>query len=550
MSPKIRIQLSVMMFLQYFFWGVWYVSAGPYLTNTVKFSGNEVGTTYAMAPLAAIVSPFIVGMIADRFFATQKVLGILHIAGAILLWLASTFTTGENPSALAFNTMLFIFFLCYMPTLGLTNSLSFHQMSDPDKHFPLIRVLGTIGWIFGGLLITFLGIDAAETAVERGVWQFHIAAASGVVLGVFCFTLPHTPPLSAGKQVTVRDVLGLDALQLMKDRSFSVFMCCSFLICIPLAFYYAFAATSIGHVGITRVTAWMTLGQWSEVLFMLVMPFCFVRLGAKYMLLVGMLAWALRYVLFALGAPDGVFWMLIIGVVLHGICYDFFFVTGQIYVDKVAPKAIRASAQGFLVFMTIGLGMFIGSKIAGTIVQNYQVPVVGKNALAFKVSSKEVQERNEQGKPAVKTVWNVSEGSYVAWGDPKPYEFGNIVAVVTEDSLSSSNQETITGSATATEADPVAKIEVFQELIQKDEETGIYVSVNDQKKGESDAAYQQRPPQYLAMNFSQLEERLVPDWKTIWLWPAIMAFVVLVAFVALFHEPARAEPATAADVEA
>jgi nucleoside transporter len=316
-----------------------------------------------MAPLAAMISPFIVGMIADRFFATQVVLGVLHILGGALLWAAGVSTLGENPDPSTFNGLLLGHFLCYMPTLGLSNTLCFHKMDNPEKQFP-------IGWIAGGFLITLAALDATGVIRESAVWMFKLGAISGVILGLYCFTMPNTPPASAGKKVTARDVLCIDAIRLLRNPSFAIFMICSFIICIPLSFYYAFAAACLADVGVEGVTLKMTFGQISEIFFMVLMPLFFARLGVKKMLLVGMLAWAARYALFAFGAADPaspVTSMLLAGVILHGICYDFFFVTGQIYVDKVAPKEIRGSAQGFLVLVTLGAGMFIGAHIAGQI---------------------------------------------------------------------------------------------------------------------------------------------------------------------------------------
>jgi nucleoside transporter len=532
MSPIVFGKLSVMMFIQYFFWGVWYVSAGPYL-DRVGFSGTEIGTTYAMAPLAAIISPFIVGMVADRFFATQKVLAVLHIAGAVLLWAASTFTTGDDPSATWFNTLLFCHFLCYMPTLGLTNSLSFNQMKNPDKEFPFIRVLGTIGWIVGGLVITWFAIDAKETLLEKGVLQFHIGAIAGVVLGLYCFALPNTPPPSKGKKVTARDVLGLDALQLLKSPSFAIFMISSFLVCIPLSFYYTLAATSVGHVGMTGVTAKMSLGQASEVLFMLVMPLFFARLGVKWMLVVGMGAWALRYGLFAFGAPDGVVWMLMTGIALHGICYDFFFVTGQIYVDKIAPKRIRSSAQGFLILVTLGVGMFIGALVAGMTKDAYDVPTVGEGSLAFDVESKEVEETVEDGTVTKTIVWNIGAGDYIRWGDGKEFVLAKIVDASKDGKFKAAKEiDNIEESATPSKDDPAILVEVFA----KDSDSGSYTSPNAQKTDESDEDFKTRPKNYKQTNISKLKTKLVPDWKSIWIWPGAMAAIVLVIFALLFRE--------------
>jgi nucleoside transporter len=365
MDLGIRTKLSIMMFLQYFLWGAWFVSMSSYVSATLGFSDAQKGLIYSMSPIGAIVAPFFVGMIADRFFATERILAVLHLAGGALLFGLSM--TGSYET---FLPLMLIFFLCYMPTLALTNSLSFSHMSDPERQFPGIRVLGTIGWIAAGLLIGFLDLGLSNR-------QLQIGAGASLLLAVFCLTLPHTPPPKANHAVRVRDVLGLDALALMKSWSFSVFVVGSFLICIPLQFYYSFAEGFLKEIGVDNAVGKMTYGQMSEIFFMLVMPVFFVRLGVKYMLLVGMGAWAVRYFLFSLGNIDDRLWMLYGGILLHGICYDFFFVTGYIYVDKKAPDSIRASAQGFITLVTWGVGGFIGSNLAGTIGQYFST---GPNA--------------------------------------------------------------------------------------------------------------------------------------------------------------------------
>ena len=336
-----------MMFLQYFIWGAWYVPMGTYLNETLKFDGQQVGLAYGSTALAAMISPFFVGMVADRFFATERILAGLHLAGAALLFYVSTL--GDFAT---FYPLLVVYTLFYMPTLALTNSLSFHQMKDPGREFPGIRVLGTIGWIIAGYTIDLFGFG-------KSAGMFQTAAVASAVLGLMSFALPHTPPARLGHAITARDVLGLDALKLMKDRSFAIFVLGSFLICIPLQFYYAFANAFLSEIGLVNPTSKMTLGQWSEIFFMLVMPWFFSRLGVKWMLIVGMLAWTARYALFATGDTGALVWMLYVAILLHGICYDFFFVTGQIYTDKKAPIEIRAAAQGFIAFVTLGVGMFM-----------------------------------------------------------------------------------------------------------------------------------------------------------------------------------------------
>jgi nucleoside transporter len=362
MTTITRVKLSALMFLQYFVWGAWYVTMGTWLGETLKFSGGQIGLAYGTTALAAMISPFFVGMIADRFFATERILAVLHLVGAVALFLASTQTSFG-----ALYGVLLVYTLCYMPTLALSNSLSFHHMADPGRQFPGVRVLGTIGWIVAGLTIGTLGLEA--TAVPM-----RMAAAASVLLGVFSLALPHTPPQRLGHRPTLRDVLGLDALKLMQDRSFAVFVLGSFLVCIPLQFYYAFTNPFLNEIGVVNAAGKMTLGQMSEIGFMLVMPWFFRRLGVKYMLLVGMAAWTARYVLFAFGDNGALVWMLYGGILLHGICYDFFFVTGQIYVDTKAPDDLRAAAQGFIAFVTLGVGMFIGSWLSGLVVDAYAVP--------------------------------------------------------------------------------------------------------------------------------------------------------------------------------
>ena len=360
MSPSVRLKLSILMFLQYFVWGAWSVTTGTWLGQTLGFSGSQIGLAFGTTAIAAMISPFFVGMVADRYLATEKILAALHLVGAVILFFAST-QTSFGP----FFTVLLAYTLCYMPTLALSNSLSFHQMKDPEREFPLVRVLGTIGWIVAGLFIGSLGLEA--TAVPM-----RLAAAGSAVLGLFCFALPHTPP-RGGRRATLSDVLGLDALKLLRERSFAVFVIGSFLVCIPLQFYYAFANPFLNELQVSNAAGKMTLGQMSEVAFMLVMPWFFRRLGVKYMLLVGMAAWTTRYVLFAYGDNGSLVWMLYAGILLHGICYDFFFVTGQIYVDRKAPPDLRAAAQGFIAFVTLGVGMFIGSWVSGRVVDAYAV---------------------------------------------------------------------------------------------------------------------------------------------------------------------------------
>jgi nucleoside transporter len=364
MDSKARAQLSVMMFVQFFIWGAWYVTAPNYL-NTIGFTANDIGWTYTIGPLACIISPFFVGMIADRFFAAQKVVGVLHLLGGLLVLYATTLMKAAPASPNAINLAMFAHTLVYFPTIALTNTIAMKNVSNSEKEFPLIRVFGTIGWIAAGLALSWL---KWETTIS----MFYLTAAAAIAMGLFSFTLPDTPPEATGK-ASAAQILGLDAFVLFKNRSYLIFMIASMLICIPLAFYYQITSRVVEMTGLP-IGQTMSYGQMSEIFFMLVMPLCFARLGVKWMLAVGMLAWVARYALFAFGAPAQVRWMIILGILLHGVCYDFFFVTGQIYTDQVAPKEIRAQAQGLLVLFTLGLGMAIGAKVAGIIETQHTPP--------------------------------------------------------------------------------------------------------------------------------------------------------------------------------
>jgi nucleoside transporter len=355
MRIKIRLQLSTLMFLQYFVWGAWYVTISTYLTNTLHFRPVEVGLVFGTFSIAAMISPFFVGLVADKFFATEKTLGVLHLLGAVVFYLLSHIQTFG-----LFYAGLLLYALCYTPTMALSNSISFHQMEDPGKQFPGVRVLGTIGWIAAGMTIGFM-------KVESSVVQLYVAAVVSAILGLYCFTLPHVPPKKDTK-ATFAEIIGLDALKLFKERAFAIIIIASVLTCIPLSFYYSWTNPFLNEIGMKFAASKMTMGQMSEFFFMLVMPFFFIRLGVKRMIMVGMIAWILRYLLFAFGNNEALVWMLYTGIILHGVCYDFFFVTGQIFVDKRAPKYLKASAQGMITFATYGLGMFIGTWFSGLMV--------------------------------------------------------------------------------------------------------------------------------------------------------------------------------------
>jgi nucleoside transporter len=364
MKLSITIRLSLMMFMEFFIWGAWFVTMGTYLSRTLGASDVQNSMAYGTQSLGAIIAPFIIGLIADRFFSAQKILGIIHLAGAVLMYMLSQQTDFDG-----FYPLILSYMILYMPTLALVNSVSFGQLTDPEKQFSTLRVWGTIGWIVAGLIIGWLGWEQKNALANT----FMLAAVVSAALGVFSFFLPDTPPKGSGKKVSLADIVGLDALKLLKDRNFLVFFLSSMLICIPLAFYYQEANKFLNEIGFSNAAGKMTLGQISETLFMILMPLFFRRFGIKTMLLIGMGAWVLRYVLFSMGDTDSLASFLYLGILLHGICYDFFFVTGQIYTEKRAGKNVKSAAQGMITLATYGAGMFIGFWLAGQVTESYKI---------------------------------------------------------------------------------------------------------------------------------------------------------------------------------
>lgn len=460
MNSSIVPRLSVMMFLQFFAWGAWFASLAAALSSNNLSAA--IGDAYASAPIAAIFAPLFLGLVADRLFASEKVMGILMlVGGAIMLAIPAVADKGaESSNVLVW--LILCHLLCYMPTLGLGNTIAFtHIPSQQD--FPKIRVWGTIGWIAAGLLVGAMGWS-------NKFQIFWLGAVSSLMLGVYCFSLPSTPPPLKGKPMDVRSLLMLDAFKLLTDFNFLVFAVCSTLICIPLAYYYGMTSAFLNHTGFSQSAATMTIGQMSEIIFMLLIPFFFRRLGLKLMIMIGMACWVIRYALFAYGAPDQVTWMLILAIALHGICYDFFFVTGFMYTDQKAPPAIRGQAQGLLVFLTQGIGMFFGYRI-------------------------------------------MAAGSFL--GIPLDFTIGKYGEQVTN-----SDEYTAALNQATGQAESVGFFETFTKMFSRSLPEGL------------DA---------------DLLNSTMEQWKNFWMFPSIMAAIVLVIFALMFWDTAKAAPESSPD---
>jgi nucleoside transporter len=360
MKPKMIVVLSFMMFLQYYIWGSWYVTMGTFMTEFLGSTGIQIGAVYSALAIATMISPFFVGMIADRYFAAQRLMGVLHIVGGVLLFMASK-VESNGP----FYWVILLYSLAYMPTIALSNSVAFRQMTDPGKQFPTVRVFGTVGWVVAGFMIAILGIEKTPAT-------FYMAAVVSVGLGIISFMLPDTPPQAQTKS-SAKAILGIDALILFRERPYLIFFISAIFVCIPLSFYFGFANLYLNQSGMENAAGKMVMGQISEALFILAIPFLFNRIGVKKMLLIGMSAWILRYLCFAFGNMGANLWMLYLGIILHGVCYDFFFVTGYMYTEKKSNERIKNTAQGLFTFVTYGLGMFIGTWFSGFVTSHYTV---------------------------------------------------------------------------------------------------------------------------------------------------------------------------------
>jgi len=359
MNRKLQFRLSLLQILQFFIWGSWFVTGGTYMLETLNFTGRQVGWVYTNFSIAATVTPLFMGVLADRLFAAEQLLAVLHLIGGALLFWASNVTDFT-----AFNTIILLYVLSYLPTFALSNSLCFHHVEDSKRDFPKIRVWGTISWIAAGLMVSYLNI-------ENQVTPFKIAAGCSVFQAIYCLTLPHTPPTKKEKMSLLDTIIGPEIRSLFKERSFAVLVICIGLICIPLSYYYSFVNPFLNEIGVADAAAKMSLGQVVEILLLLALPWLFTKLRLKTIIFMGLFAWGARYGLFILGIHWNAEWILIIGLLLHGAAYIFSMLSAQIYLDTIVPVHLRSTAQGFFSLLTMGLMALVGTMIAGETVNAY-----------------------------------------------------------------------------------------------------------------------------------------------------------------------------------
>jgi nucleoside transporter len=485
---SVRVRLSIMMFLQYITWGAWGVSIGGYMGKTLGFSGIQIASIYSTTAIAAMISPLFMGFLADRFIATEKLIAILHLAGGGLL-AAAAYTTDFQ----TLYTIMLVYALCYMPTLALTNSISFANITDPEREFPGIRVWGTWAWIAAGWIVAFW-LDKPPGTQNAPIL---FAAFCSTILGVYCLTLPHTPPKGAAQTLEEAETSGASVSKLLVDPTFLVFVVCSFLICIPLAFYYNFANLFLTEIDAPYPTALQTIGQLSEVGFMAAMPYFILRLGVKKMLAVGMLAWVVRYLCFGtLSFP-----LVAFGLFLHGICYDFFFVASQIYVDRRAAERQRASAQGFIAFVTLGLGMFVGAYVGGLIVDRYP-PTVRVQMSQISTDGETITEET-----VPLPVWDAELDESKRTGMAKQ--------------LGLSPESAITAEI------------ISEDLVLVDEQTKTVY----ERQSLLDAIKQSDRDGDAKVTRAEWRKAQEHQWFYIWLWPALAAAATLVLFWIGFRDP-------------
>jgi nucleoside transporter len=508
MKPTTRIQLSAMMFLNFFIWGIWFVTMGTYLGSALGATGVQIGLAYGTQSLGAIIAPFIIGLIADRFFSAQKILGVLHLAGAGLMYYLSSINEFNS-----FYPVLLAYMIIYMPTLALVNAISFKQMSNPEKEFSFIRLWGTIGWIIAGLTIGWLALEGKGELKNT----FRIAAIVSAALGLFSFALPNTPPPKAGTKASFAEMVGLDALGLLKDKNFLIFFLSSMLICVPLAFYYQETNIFLNEVGMTNAAGKMSMGQMSEAIFLFLMPLFFMRLGVKKMLLIGMAAWVIRYLCFGLADINTGMWILFAGIILHGICYDFFFVTGQIYTDQRAGNRIRSAAQGMITLATYGVGMLIGFWFAGTIDVAKEIKDgakhagIGKDDIIVQVNGQNVTDS---------TAFNASLAGKKG-GDKVQVDFFHKTEKSYETKTAEVTLKTYPSYYHASIGSSAADL--------------LGVELDTLPKATSDKLSPNTARMMVVKNVKSSH-----NWKDLWLVPAAIAGAILLLFLSFFKDPKKA----------